>query len=86
MRVGDRVSIRARREANVATHVVAVKVDELEGWVDRRRALGAVALEDKDEVGQEELCVDSRGQHAVVGKRELANTPRRKASKAAQPA
>lgn len=72
-------------ESRSATHVVAVKVDELEGRVDWRRALGAIALEDEDEVGEEELRDRRRSAHDRCKRRE-ASTPRRKASKAAQPA
>lgn len=39
------------------THVIAVKVNERELWVRWRDSLGAVSRVDKDQVGQEELCV-----------------------------
>jgi hypothetical protein len=52
----NRVSTRRREERKEdGTDVVAVEVDESEGRVDGRRTFGAVALEDEDQVGKEEL-------------------------------
>jgi hypothetical protein len=75
-------------------YVVAVEVDEPEGRVDGRRTLSAVALEDEDEVGEEELCVEGSVttisirylSRSAAKKRGGVDAPRRKASKAAQPA
>ena len=47
----------ARRKER-ARHVVAVKVDEKERRVGRRRALCTIALEDEDQIREEELQCD----------------------------